>query len=228
MIDFELVLIRVAEALEWLNPPPVYIGGAVVPLFLDDFGKSQMRPTKDVDCIIPMIVSHHEYTKLEEKLRAHGWTPDQNGPICRYLGPDNLVVDFMPEHPGVLGFAGKWYPETVQSASLRRLSTGREILLPCVSQLFACKLEAFFDRGSEDPITSTDLEDIAALLDGCDELETQLALAPIDLLKYVQAQLGQIVNDKTLYQALEAQLPRGGDEEARTKRIQQLITRIMR
>ena len=84
----------------------------------------------------------------------------------------------MPEYPEVIGFSGKWYHETAQSASPSKLSTGRNVLLPCVSRLFACKLEAFFDRGIGDPIESTDLEDIAALLDGCSELETKLSEAP--------------------------------------------------
>jgi len=45
MIDLDAVV----DELAWLEPPPVYVGGAVVPLFLDDFGRSQMRPTEDVD-----------------------------------------------------------------------------------------------------------------------------------------------------------------------------------
>jgi hypothetical protein len=227
MIDFELILDRVAAVLEWLSPPPVYIGGAVVPLFLDDFGRSQMRPTKDVDCIVPMIVSHIEYTRLEEKLRAHGWTPDPKGPICRYLGPDDLVVDFMPERPEVLGFAGKWYSETAKSASLRKLFTGREIFVPCVSQLFACKLEAFFDRGIGDPSVSTDLEDIAALLDGCEELEARTRETPSQLRAYIRSKLDQIANDEALSGALEAQLPRGGNEDARIQKIRKKVTRLI-
>ena len=53
MSVIERVLAEVAEEVAWMVPPPVFIGGATVGLFLDDFGRRQLRPTKGVDCIVP-------------------------------------------------------------------------------------------------------------------------------------------------------------------------------
>jgi len=226
-INFQTLLDKVAARLEWIEPPPVYIGAAAVALFLDDFGLSQMRTTGDVDCIVPEILSHIQYARLEEKLRANGWSPDPEGPICRYRGPDGQVVDFMPEYPDVLGFAGRWYPDAVSSASIRTLESGRSILLPCVSRLFACKLEAFFDRGIKDPLASEDLEDIAALLDGCSELTDKVRQAPGDLREFVSESIRQVLNNETLKQALAVHLPRGGDEDARERNLFVRLDRLL-
>jgi hypothetical protein len=133
----------------------------------------------------------------------------------------------MPEDPNALGFSGKWYPEATRSASPRKLASGREILLPCVSLLFACKLEAFFDRGVKDPFSSTDLEDIAALMDGCEELENRLKEASSDLQGYVQTQIESLANDSFLFKSLEAQLPRGGDEDARNEKLRRMVSRMV-
>jgi hypothetical protein len=225
-VDFELILDRVAFRLEWLRPPPVFIGGAVVPLHLDDFGRSQARPTKDVDCIVPEIRSYLAFAALEESLRSNGWSPDPEGPICRYGTADGLTVDFMPEDPGALGFAGRWYPETARRAAQKRLVTGREILVASASCLLACKLEAFFDRGVADPLESRDLEDIIALLDGCRGLATGVSRAPEPIRRYIAEGLGRIAGDRILARTLPAHLPRGGDETHRARRLEQTIVEL--
>ncbi|MDD5309197.1 MAG: hypothetical protein PHU25_17935 [Deltaproteobacteria bacterium] len=227
-VDFEIALDRAASLLEWLKPAPVFIGGTVVPLFLDAFGRAQARPTKDVDCIVPEVLSYVAYAKLEERLRANGWEPDPEGPICRYRKEGGGTVDFLPEDPSVLGFAGRWYPDTVRSATLRRLVTGREILIPCASRLLACKLEAFFDRGLSDPMASQDLEDVVSLLDGCADLDARVAEAPFPLRRYLATELCRIIDDGALSQFLVAHLPRGGDEITRAERLRERIAGLVR
>jgi len=44
-------------------------GGATIGLFLDEFGKSQMRPTEDVDCILPDAVSYATWGRIAAGLR---------------------------------------------------------------------------------------------------------------------------------------------------------------
>jgi hypothetical protein len=226
MLEFEALLSQVARHLAWLDPPPVYIGGAIVPFYLDEFGREQMRPTKDVDCIVSAIYSHLEYTKLEAQLRSRGWQPDPDGPICRYLGPEGLIVDFMPVAPEILGFAGRWYPQTVESAMEMRLPDGQSISLPNVSLLFACKLEAFSDRGFKDPYLSKDLEDIVALLDGCITLEREISAASDELKSFVAENLRAILSSDQLIAAAEAQLPRGGSEDERLQRFNERVQRL--
>lgn len=47
-------LARVHEHLHRLGLDVVYVGGATIGLYLDPFGASRTRPTKDVDCIVPI------------------------------------------------------------------------------------------------------------------------------------------------------------------------------
>lgn len=53
MSEIERLLDRVAGELAWLSPPPVFLGGATIGLFLDAFGRAQLRSTQDIDCIVP-------------------------------------------------------------------------------------------------------------------------------------------------------------------------------
>lgn len=123
MIDPQ-VIAAVARRLEALDATPVFVGGAVVAAYLDAFGRAQQRPTLDVDCIVAGTSTAAAWWSLEQRLRGAGWSPDPTGPICRYHSPDGTPVDLMPEDPGVLGFAGRWYPCAVRSARLVELQEG--------------------------------------------------------------------------------------------------------
>lgn len=222
MIDLEAV---VAE-LTWLTPEPVYVGGAVVPLFLDDFGRSQMRPTEDVDCIVAHVVTRKGWWDLEAQLRRRRWSPDPDGPRCRYRSPGGAIVDLMPTDPDILGFGGRWYPLVAETARRLDLSTTTSILVPTPALLFACKLEAFSDRGRRDPWMSKDLEDIAAMLDGCQDLEIDVTGHPDDVREHIAQVLREIESSPTERDALRAQLPRGGDERRQLARIDALLARL--
>lgn len=74
MGEIEFAVDRVAGALRWLEHPPVFVGGATIGLFLDDFAKAQMRPTKDVDCILPGANSYTSWARIEAQLRRRGWS----------------------------------------------------------------------------------------------------------------------------------------------------------
>lgn len=72
MSALDAVLDRVASQLDWLKPEPVFLGGATIGLFVDDFGRSQLRPTFDVDCIVPEVASRARWWELESELRRRG------------------------------------------------------------------------------------------------------------------------------------------------------------
>lgn len=190
MNEIEGILVEVASELAWLQPAPVFIGGATIGLFLDDFGRTQLRPTKDIDCIVPTLSTTMEWFALERALQRRGWQPDPSGPICRYRSPLGHLVDLLAERPEVQGFAGRWFSAAVRHAE-ERLVAGRTIRVPDVAHLLACKLEAFADRGAADPLASTDFEDIVSLLDGCADIEARLDAAASDLVEYIE----QIVAD---------------------------------
>jgi len=225
-MNIEVILDQVAAELDWLEPEPVFLGGAIIGLFLDRLGQSQLRPTLDVDCIAPQIVSRSAWWQLEAELRARRWSPSPSGPLCRYRSPSGHIVDLMSEDPSVLGFSGRWYPHVARAPASRVLSTGRRVLVPTPALLMACKLEAFHDRGAHDPALSKDLEDISALLDGCRELEASVGDAEPDVRDFIATHLNAIRDHATQHQVLLAQLPRGGDPEAQRARVQARLVRL--
>ena len=226
MSEIEQALDEVAEDLCWLDAEVVFVGGAAIGLFLDALGRSQLRPTVDVDCIVPTVLTQSGWWQLEEELRRRHWAPDPEGPICRYRSPRGTVVDLMPQDPAVLGFAGEWYAMAVATAERRALVTGREVLVPTPAILFACKLEAWRDRGSSDPYASKDLEDLIALLDGCRDLEGSIGLAPVEVRRAIAQGLGTIWTDRRYREAALAHLPRTGDVAAQEARVIALVGRL--
>ena len=226
MKELEQIIDGVASDLDWLKPEPVFVGGATIGLFLDAFGRSQVRPTDDVDCIVPEVVTRTNWWKLKEQLRNRRWVPDPTGPTCRYRSPQDTIVDLMPQDPEVLGFSSSWYPLVVEHAERRPLSTGRSILVPTPALLLACKLEAYESRGIADPYGSKDLEDIAALLDGCRELESSVAASTEDVRSWVAAACTRLRESTASWTALGAQLPRSGDPTAQEHRIEGLLDRL--
>lgn len=75
-------LLRVDAELRRLSIDVVYVGGAVIGLYLDEFGASKVRPTKDVDCIVA-IEGRAAYWRFESRLRASGIYPstDEGDPL---------------------------------------------------------------------------------------------------------------------------------------------------
>lgn len=218
MSEIETILAEVAAELCWLEPAPVFIGGATIGLFLDEFGRSQMRSTKDVDCIIPAVATLRAWNELEGQLRSRGWSPDPTGPICRYISPKTHIVDLLAIRPEAQGFAGTWFVSAVESA-VEQTVAGRRIRVPDVAHLLACKLEAFKDRGARNPLESVDFEDIVAILDGCARIEATLAHAPPRLQDYLRAELRGIFESPDLRYVATRHLPRGGDEVGRQRRL---------
>ena len=61
------VVEKVAIALEELNNDVIYVGGAVVSLYVTDEGAEQPRPTKDIDVSV-QISTYGQMDDLREKL----------------------------------------------------------------------------------------------------------------------------------------------------------------
>ncbi len=227
MSAIERVLAEVAEEVEWIVPPPVFIGGATIGLFLDNFGRSQLRPTKDVDCIVPALVSRSSWFALEEALRSRNWHPNVDGPVCRYRSPRGHLVDFLAVHPEIQGFAGRWFAAALASARAHVVG-GKELWVPDAAHLLACKLEAYEDRGAADPLVSKDLEDIVALIDGCGTLLDAVARAPVAVRAYVGERVAVLVTNEEAMEAVAGHLPRGGDVSARLRKVQARLLGLAR
>ena len=61
------VVEKVAASLEEINKDVIYVGGAVVSLYVTDEGAEQPRPTKDFDISV-QISTYAQMDELREKL----------------------------------------------------------------------------------------------------------------------------------------------------------------
>jgi predicted nucleotidyltransferase len=188
----------VSTALNNLDVPVIFIGGATVSLYLNLDTAEEVRPTEDVDVIIE-ILSSLEYSKLSEKLLKLRFMPDSSkgAPLCRwkYLG---VTVDIMPMDEKILGFSNTYYKEAFKIQNKVLLPNGEEIRILPIEHFLLIKIEAFKNRGLEDPRLSKDLEDIVAILkDGkeIDDLETMVSL---------KFKLNKLFEDKFIVEAIRA------------------------
>lgn len=172
-----------AEALGELVGRVMFVGGAVVPLWVSDPGAPPARPTKDVDAVIE-ILTRSEMASFESELRSRGFA-DDGEVICRWHHENGLILDVMPTRPELLGFENEWQGRAMAHALDHELPSGAVIKIIPPVHLLATKVEAFLGRGSEDPIASRDLSDIVAMLDGREELIAEVRSEPAELRDYL-------------------------------------------
>lgn len=178
---------RIAEALGDLREQLVFVGGSVAGLLLTDPLAEGVRATLDVDAVVD--AGRAAFYRLEETVAARGFVRDSSSDvICRWVHRESGVVfDLMPVDAEVLGFTNRWYPYAVQTAEPVELAEGVTIRLVTAVAFVATKLEAFVSRGRGDFVSSHDLEDVLNVVDGREQLVSELAAAPTPLREAVAA-----------------------------------------
>ncbi|MBL4753393.1 MAG: hypothetical protein JKY52_07355 [Flavobacteriales bacterium] len=198
------VIKKIAKALGSLNEQVAYVGGAVVSLYINDPAADDVRPTKDVDITL-QIASLSELEKLREMLVTKGFTQTfEDDVICRFRFED-IKVDVMSTKAIGWAPANPWfkpgfdYLETVvvEEESIR--------ILP-LPYFLATKYAAFKDRGSIDPRTSHDLEDITYILDNRTDLVDVISKAPDDVLTFLKELSSEIQNNEIMQEAILSNL----------------------
>jgi predicted nucleotidyltransferase len=184
---------QAARALGPLCAEAVFLGGASIALWMTDPGAPAPRPTKDVDVVLD-IASRLAYEHFSQRMRAQGFTEDSTSKvICRWRHiQSDLLLDAMPVNPAILTLESRWHAAAVLHADNRTLPSGATIRAATPPFLLATKLEAFADRGRDDPIASRDLEDIVTLLDTRAETVSETHAAPADLRTYIAHQLAEL------------------------------------
>lgn len=160
-------LVLVARRLGGLLDRAVFVGGATAELLIVDRSSGPVRPTDDVDVVIP-VASRLEYLRdITELLRKAGFKPDMRdgAPVCRWI-VDDVTVDVMPTDESVLGFSNKWYADAVANAGWFELGDGVRARVLTGPYFLATKIEAFKGRGKGDYLSSADVEDVIAIVDG--------------------------------------------------------------
>lgn len=205
--DHVVMITTVASAMgQELCNEVAFVGGCTTALFVtDSYSQGQVRHTDDVDLIVH-VISTAGWHSLVEKLRNRGFKESMEAgadPICA-MRLDELRVDFMPDDESVLGFTNQWYRDAFQKAEPYRLPTGLNIRLIPPTYFIATKLEAYLQRGDDDPISSRDIEDILTLIDGRTELLEELLDAPEMLRTYVSVQMAALHKHRDFEYAVQA------------------------
>ncbi|AQT61979.1 hypothetical protein [Cellvibrio sp. PSBB023] len=156
-----------------------FVGGCTTGLHItDEFTKEKVRYTEDVDLIIH-VLGYTGWHKFSEQVTARGFKISMEDDVnCRFrLG--SLCVDFMPDDENVLGYSNQWYSDALATAQPYPIDNGIIIRLVTPGYFLATKFEAFKGRGNGDLLASRDMEDILNLVDGREELLTEVRqLAP--------------------------------------------------
>ena len=214
---------HVAERLGNLRKLVVFLGGAVTGLLLTDAAAPEARSTKDVDIIVE-IGSYTEYAHFEEALRSLGLIQVQDV-ICRW-NFGGVLVDVMPTDETVLGFSNRWYSHALETAEDYDLTAGLIIRLVTAPCFVATKLEAFRHPHREnggDYLLSRDMADIIAVLDGRQELVSEIISSDEGVRVFLQEQFQQMLSDRDFWDALPAHLL---PDEASQRRLSLLIQRV--
>ena len=225
--DQRAMLRQVAEALgDELREQVAFVGGCTTGLLLTDaFTQEQVRSTDDVDLIVP-VITYAEWHQLKKALKTRGFTEpsslDEDAPICA-MNLGKLRVDVMPDHEKVLGFSNRWYRQALESAS--PVSLGDDLTIRVVSPpLFvATKLAAYRGRGNEDPLESTDIEDILSLVDGRPELLGEVRASDHELQACIATDLAQLLANEAFGYAVQSQARDPDREGLLFERLEALV-----
>ncbi len=186
---------HIAEALGELREQVVFVGGAVAGLLVTDPLADAVRATRDVDAVVN--ANRALFHRIEEAVAERGFARDVSSDvICRWVHKDSGVLfDLMPVQPEVLGFSNRWYPYAVETAVSLDLGAGLTIRLVSAVAFVATKLEAFAGRGNGDFMSSHDLEDVLNIVDGREELATEMDAAPTELRQAVAAAFAPLLKN---------------------------------
>jgi hypothetical protein len=165
-----------------------------------------VRPTIDVD-VIAEITTPIEYFDFAESLRNTGFSEDarEGAPVCRWIYED-LILDVMPTEDCVLGFTKRWYKDAIPSAEDFPLPNGSNIRVISAVYFLGTKMEAFLGRGQRDFLSSHDLEDFVAVIDGRDAIPSEIFAAPIDLRRFLAQSVRELLSEPQFVDALPGYL----------------------
>lgn len=196
----------------------VFVGGAVAGLLITDPAMPSIRPTEDVDAVC-RVQALTEYHRIEDRLRARGFVQDSSreAPVCRWrvTGLRSVIVDVMPALEHILGFSNRWYPLALETAVPVQLPSGREIRLVNAPVFVATKLEAFAGRGKGDYLSSHDLEDLLAIIDGRATLFDECQASVLELRAYLAERFDMLLKTTAFVDALSGHLPGDAASQAR-------------
>ena len=179
--------------------------------------------------VIVEIASRMEYYKLEDRLRSLGFihATGEDDPICRWM-VEGVKIDVMPTEASILGFSNRWYADALKYTETRNIADDLDIRLVTAPYFLATKMEAFFGRAKSDYLTSHDMEDMVALIDGRKEIVDEIGSSDPELKVYLAEKFADLLNDGAFHDALPGYLYGDAASQARRpiilKRMEKIIS----
>lgn len=198
------VIRKIATALNELNERVVYVGGAVVSLYINDPAAEDVRPTKDVDISLE-IASVGELEELRELLTIKGFkqSPDDDV-ICRFRYED-IKVDVMSTKEVGWAPANPWFGPGFKHVE-KIVIEDKNIHILQLSYFLATKFTAFKSRGGNDARASHDFEDITYILDNRTDLVEEIQKSPDDVRDYLKREFKKLLANDNMNEAMMANL----------------------
>lgn len=197
------VVEKVATSLEELNSEVIYVGGAVVSLYVTDEGAEQPRPTKDIDISV-QISTYAEMDELREKLALKKIFPAPSEIIMYRYSYEDILIDFIPFEETPLGPTNRWLKPGFEKAYPINIGELEIKILP-VSLFLATKWEAFKSRGN-DPRTSHDFEDLIYIIDNNLEVVDDIRNANKDVQNFLKEMSNEILNHHSRIEIIECHI----------------------
>lgn len=216
----------VAERLIPLQIPFAFLGGAVVPLLLDNPSLVDVRPTKDIDVIIEVMAKSKMHI-LDEQLRSIGFLHDisEGAPQCRWI-LNGVLVDVMPVSEEASGWTSTWFREALITSYPMELSNNVRANIITAPYFLATKLEAFLDRGQRDYYGSPDIEDMMLVIDGRSELISEIEEGNPGLQRYISKHFHQLLIDRSFVESLHGHVPSDPASQMRAPLLLEKIRKI--
>lgn len=197
------VVEKVAISLEELNDDVIYVGGAVVSLYVTDEGAEQPRPTKDIDISV-QISTYSQMDELREKLALKKIYPAPSEKIMYRYSYEDILIDFIPFEETILGPTNSWLKPGFEKAYPVNIGEIEIKVLP-VSLFLATKWEAYKSRGN-DPRTSHDFEDIIYIIDNNLEVVEDIRNANKDVQNFLKEMSTEILNHNSRNEIIECHI----------------------
>jgi hypothetical protein len=196
--------IKVAKALGELNREVVFVGGAMVSLYIDDPAAEDIRPTKDLDLTF-QITTAGKLEELRGSLIQKGFIQTHDDDvICRFRF-DDLLIDVMSTQAVGWAPSNRWFMSGFEKSFSVELEDVSIRLMP-LPYFLASKMEAFFDRGVHDLYASHDLEDMLYLFNYTTNLAEQVLKADNEVIDYLKVSMNRMLSDAKIREVIPAHL----------------------
>jgi hypothetical protein len=121
----------------------------------------------------------------------------------------------MPIGQDVLGFSNPWYENAFDSAVKYEIASGLFIRLidpPC---FLATKIEAHNNRGGDDYLLSTDIEDVISVVNGREEIVSEIKNAPEAVRIFIAKQIKKFLKSERAVENIQGFLRSDSESQGR-------------